>query len=277
MTQITLHCFNVVSGADRGNCVGMAQVVETGIGTTDGRNNALVLTIDCRLCQVRPELVGKDQPLRILPVTAQQKLLLHLPSALLLQPGQYSLRCGDGAASSILRRNKLIALAPLVLMQLHLLFHRDDTCMKVDAVPRQTQYLALTHTGEQRQDKQCFKAVSLYSGQKCRDLSVIKRLDFLTLYPRQDTGIGRVVSQIADQYRLLKCLVENAMDILHRFRGKTLRILLGRLSHSVVKCLYHRCVQCLQPHRTQRWQNVQPDIGFIDVCRSGLHAAQVGL
>jgi len=134
-----------------------------------------------------------------------------LPSALLLQPGKDSLCRGDGTASAILWRNKLIALAPLVLMQLHLLFHRDDTCMKVDAVPRQAQYLALTHTGEQRQDKQCFKAVSLYSGQKCGDLCVIKRLDLLTLYPRQDTGIGRVVSQIADQYRLLKCFVENTV------------------------------------------------------------------
>ena len=162
-------------------------------------------------------------------------------------------------------------------MQLHLLFHRDDTCMKVDAVPRQTQYLALPHTGEQRQDKQRFKAASLYSGQKRGDLRIVKGLDLLALYPRQGTGIGRVVSQIADQYCLLKCLVENAMDILHRFRGKTLRILLGRLSHRVVKGLYHRCVQRLQPHRTQRWQNVQPDIGFIDVCRSGFHAAQVGL
>ena len=156
-------------------------------------------------------------------------------------------------------------------------FELTDTCMKVNAVPRQAQYLALTHTGEQCQDEQRFKSVPLYSGQKCGDLRVIKGFDLLALYPRQDTGIGRVVPQIADQHRLLKCLVENTVDILHRFRGKTLRILLGRLSHRVVKCLYHRCVQCLQPHRTQRWQNVQPDIGFVDVCRSGLHAAQVGL
>ena len=196
VAQVPLHRLDVVSGADRGNCVGVTQVVETGIGTTDGRNNALVLTIDGRLCQVCPELVGKDQALRILPVTAQQKFLLHLPSALLLQPSQHSLCRSDGAASTILWRNKLIALAPLVLMQLHLLFHRDDTCMKVDAVPRQAQYLALPHTGEQCQDKQRFKAVSLYSGQKCGDLCVIKRLDLLTLYPRQDTGISRVVSQI---------------------------------------------------------------------------------
>ena len=34
VTQITLHCFNVVAGADRGDCVGVTQVVETGIGTT---------------------------------------------------------------------------------------------------------------------------------------------------------------------------------------------------------------------------------------------------
>ena len=149
--------------------------------------------------------------------------------------------------------------------------------MKVDAVPRQSQYLALTHTGEQRQDEQRFKSVSLYSGQKCGDLRVIKGFDLLALYPRQDAGIGRVIPQIADQHRLLKRFVENTVDILHRFRGKTLRILLGRLSHSVVKGLYHRRIQRLQPHRTQRWQNVQLDIGFVDVCRSGFHAAQVGL
>ena len=125
--------------------------------------------------------------------------------------------------------------------------------------------------------KQRFKSVSLYSGQKRGDLRVIKGLDLFALYPRQDAGIGRVIPQIADQHRLLKRFVESTMDILYRFRGKALRILLGRLSHRVVKGLYHRCAQCLQPHRSQRRQNVQPDIGFIDVCRSGLHAAQVGL
>ena len=67
------------------------------------------------------------------------------------------------------------------------------------------------------------------------------------------------------------------MDILYRFRGKTFRILFGRLPHGIVEGLYHRCVQCLQPHRSQRRQNVQPDIGFVDMCRFGLHAAQVGL
>ena len=122
-------------------------------------------------------------------------------------------------------------------MQLHLLFHRDDTCMKVDAVPRQAQHLALTHTGEQCQDKQRFKAVPLYSGQKCSDLRIVKGLDLLALYPRQNAGIGRVISQIADQHRLLKRLVENTVNILYRFRGKALRILLGRFSHCVVKCL----------------------------------------
>ena len=34
VAQITLHRLDVVPGADRGDCVGVAQVVETGIGTT---------------------------------------------------------------------------------------------------------------------------------------------------------------------------------------------------------------------------------------------------
>ena len=61
VAQITLHRLDIVAGADRGDCVGVTQVVETGIGTTDGCNDALVLAVDCRLCQVRPELVGKDE------------------------------------------------------------------------------------------------------------------------------------------------------------------------------------------------------------------------
>ena len=61
VAQISLHCLDVVPGADRGDCVGVTQVVETGIGTTDGRDDALVLAVDCRLRQVRPELVGKDE------------------------------------------------------------------------------------------------------------------------------------------------------------------------------------------------------------------------
>ena len=34
VTQITLHRLDIVPGADRGDCVGVTQVVETGIGTT---------------------------------------------------------------------------------------------------------------------------------------------------------------------------------------------------------------------------------------------------
>ena len=61
VAQISLHCLDVVPGADRSNGVGVTQVVETGVGTTDVRNNALVLAVDCWLRQVRPELVGKDE------------------------------------------------------------------------------------------------------------------------------------------------------------------------------------------------------------------------
>ena len=120
VTQISLHCLDVVAGADRGDSVGVTQVVETGIGTTNGRNNALVLAVDCRLRQVCTELVGKDQTLRILPVTAQQKLLLHLPSALLLQPGKDSLRCGDGTAYRVgacLSLDDFPAVSPQRLLQ----------------------------------------------------------------------------------------------------------------------------------------------------------------
>ena len=34
VAQITLHCLDVVPGADRSDCVGVTQIVETGIGTT---------------------------------------------------------------------------------------------------------------------------------------------------------------------------------------------------------------------------------------------------
>lgn len=61
VTQITLHRLDIVAGADRGDCVGVTQVVETGIGTTHGRNDTLVLAVDCWLRQVCPELVGKDE------------------------------------------------------------------------------------------------------------------------------------------------------------------------------------------------------------------------
>ena len=34
VTQISLHGLDIVAGADRGDCVGVTQVVETGVGTT---------------------------------------------------------------------------------------------------------------------------------------------------------------------------------------------------------------------------------------------------
>lgn len=34
VTQITLHRLDIVASADRGDCVGVTQVVETGVGTT---------------------------------------------------------------------------------------------------------------------------------------------------------------------------------------------------------------------------------------------------
>lgn len=102
VAQITLHRLNVVSGADRGNGVGVAQVVESGIGAAYSRHNAFVLAVNGGLRQVCADLVGKNQALRILPAAAQQKLLLHLPSTLLPQSGQDSLCRGNGTASAIL-------------------------------------------------------------------------------------------------------------------------------------------------------------------------------
>ncbi len=114
--------------------------METGVGTTNGCNDALVLAVDCRLRQVCTEFVGKDQPFRILPVAAQQKFCCICHRRCCCNRARTVCAAVMVRLSAILGRNQLIALAPFVLMQLHLLFHRDNTCMKVDAIPCQAQY-----------------------------------------------------------------------------------------------------------------------------------------
>ena len=61
MAQVVLDCFNVVSATDRGDSVGVAQIVETGIRTTDGRCSTLEVPINDGVVQVVAKVVCKDK------------------------------------------------------------------------------------------------------------------------------------------------------------------------------------------------------------------------
>ena len=59
MTKITLDSFDVITGADGGNSVAVPEIVETGIGATNGFDNLLVRPIDRRFCQMSTQFIGK--------------------------------------------------------------------------------------------------------------------------------------------------------------------------------------------------------------------------
>ena len=107
-------------------------------------------------------------------------------------------------------------------MKLHLFVDGDDTALKIHTIPCEAENLTFANTGKQSCHEDGFKAGSLRFFQKKRNLIIVKGNDLGFLNTRQDTGICRIETDIADQNCLPQCLVKHAVDVLDRLGGKTL-------------------------------------------------------
>ena len=91
----------------------------------------------------------------------------------------------------------LLALGAVVL-----LVDQKRAALEVHAVPRQTEHLALPHTGEDRHEEDALVGVSL-DGVKERDhVAVLHRVYLCFLHAREDDGVQRVCSEIPQLDRL---------------------------------------------------------------------------
>lgn len=61
MAQIALYGFDIITGTNGGNGVRMSQIMEPGIGSTNGSSKLLEFPIDCRLGQWKAQRVSKYQ------------------------------------------------------------------------------------------------------------------------------------------------------------------------------------------------------------------------
>lgn len=71
----------------------------------------------------------------------------------MLQACQHRGRSSNRSALSVFRRNQCVCSDPLLLMQLELLIDEKDTSVKINTVPGQPQYLALTQAGKQSDER----------------------------------------------------------------------------------------------------------------------------
>jgi len=77
MSQVILNGFDIISTANRGNSVGVAQIVETGVRAADGSCGPFEVAVDDGIGQMVAEPIGEDQ-IVILPCCAHIQALLFL-------------------------------------------------------------------------------------------------------------------------------------------------------------------------------------------------------
>ena len=161
----------------------VAQIVVTGVRTANRRDRFLIVAVDCRLCQVMPQGIGKHQ-IVALPSAACHETLLCLFRLAMTQVGDHHRRRHQCAAATILGRNQLVGRKALFLMKLELLVHGDHAVVKVYTIPGQSQCLALPQDKEQRGQKEILKGMSLNDPDKSGHIVLIQRLDFCFLPSR---------------------------------------------------------------------------------------------
>ena len=159
MTQILLHCLNVVSGSDRHGGVCMAKIMETGVGSSDPGNNALEAVIDGTVGEVSTDLIGKDHVV-VLPEFSR-----FCPKAVLMQlleAEKLEHRGGQGQRPglSIFGRGEVVFSA-FLLLSAKLLLDEQSSPLEVHTIPGESQDLSLSKSCEENNLIQIFVRVAL--------------------------------------------------------------------------------------------------------------------
>lgn len=168
------------------------------------------------------EFVGKYQFFVVVPSSTGAQAHFVLRFSLCLQYPHNGRSRRDGARLPVFERSEVISEVALRLSLLQLAVQKNRAAPKVYAVPSQPQNFALPHTGEQVDQIERRKAMPLDRAQKCADLLVLQRTDWLSFTAWTDTGIGGVAADQAD----VDCLFERAVkytvnNVILRKRSRT--------------------------------------------------------
>ena len=138
MTEIALHGFDVITGADAVHGVSMAKVVYPCVGKADAFHDTLEAVVHSSIRQIAAGLVGKYEAVLFLCITG---LRPHTVLLQLLKSEQLNHRGGQRqtAALVILWRREVI-LSTLFLLPAKLPFYRESTRLKVDVFPTEAEY-----------------------------------------------------------------------------------------------------------------------------------------
>ena len=168
VAQVALHSFDIVSCLQCRYSVGMSHIVEPDIRRTDLGNDLFEVVVNRVWIQIASKLVGKDQVHRVLETLS----VLKLPGHLLLFHAIQNIH-------DLPRRFQLSGFAVLgghqdtlsitLARPLELLVDQNGSAGKIHNVPSEPKDLALSHPGEQRNEKQILKLVSADRLQKISD------------------------------------------------------------------------------------------------------------
>lgn len=273
VSQIALHRFDIIAGADRCHGVAVSKIMQTGIRQADGCSNAFEVVIDSMWREVLSRIIAKYIA-TILPERPRRQTRPILLYSVLTQELYHKVGSGDRSTLAILCGNKM-ELSRLSWDVLELLINADRSLVQIHTVPFQPTGFAAAHTGEKDRQIDRLKAVSLYRRHKCTDGLAVQRFNLLALNPWQLASIRWIKAEIPHLYCLLQSLVQYTMDVLDRLGRQTGSVPL-RFRQIVIEVLNSRRLQCLQLDRTKGGFQVVLDVlGIVEHCER-LYAAEVG-
>ena len=144
--------------------------------------------------------------------------------------------------------------------------------LKIHAVPRQTQKLALPQSGKRIDEQLDLISIALNGLQKRNHVRIVHCLKLRLFRARKNDRIQGILPQIVQLLRLFQRSVQNAMNIFDGLRRQT-----SFLQERIIDILHHRCSQLCQLYFSEIWLDMHPDVFLISAFGSRFDVAGIGL
>lgn len=215
MTEIALHGFDVITGADAVHGVSMAKVVYPCVGKADAFHDTLEAVGDRTVGDIASKLIGEHQA-AVLPRRTCHQTMFGLLHFLCLQQLHHIRRGCDGAALVVFRWGEVIGPA-LSLTSAKLLIDENRTLFKIHAIPHQSEQLTFAQAGEEIDGERNFILAAFQEIQKLSGLLVGQRMDLFFDDFGQNTRGRRIVADVVEKDGLLERFVQHTVDVLDGF------------------------------------------------------------
>lgn len=273
VSQIFLERFDVHAALDADHRIGMAEIVEPGVGCSDLFHHPLETAVDGLPRQESAPGVGEHHP-GLLPIVSHALPVKVLPCLLQLEEPRHTGGHGNHALLPVFGGQQMVFPTGLVL-PLELLLDQDGPVRKVHAVPGEPQKLSLPHAGVQRNLEQVFMGMARKEPQKRCNLLRGQRLDLLLVDFRQHAALRGVQTEHSVPHCLLEGLVQNPVDVLDGLRRDRVPSRIAGEIELVVEALDHWPGELVHPDAADERRDVQPDALLVEVCRGGLDAQEI--